>query len=121
MDPSPSALLALGILGFVPGFLLYRVFRPVGSTLECVAIAPALSFGFVCVLGEVAALVGVPFGPLAFLVALAATAAGAAIRWSRRADRRPGPERTPCRPAGALVAAGIVLAAGIWVLGAGGL
>ena len=118
MDPSPSALLAIGILGFVPGFLVYRAFRPTGFVSEAVAIAPVLSFGFVFVLGEIVAVAGVPFAPLPFLGALAVTAGVAGLRWWRTAGhgRRPDP-RAWSRPAAALLAGGMLLVAGSWVLG----
>jgi hypothetical protein len=122
VDPSPSALLALGILGFVPGFLLYRAFRPTGFVSESVAIAPALSFGFVFVLGEIVDLAGVPFAPLPFLVPLAVAAGVAGFRWWKRADRGRQPNSPAwSRPAAALLAGGMLLVAGSWVLGIRGL
>lgn len=122
MDPSPSALLAVGILGFVPGFLLYRAFRPTGFVSEGFAIAPALSFGFVFVLGEIVALVGVPFAALPFVVAVAATGGVAGLRWWRRAGGAPRPDPPVwSRPAAALLAGGMLLVAGSWVLGIRGL
>ncbi|HYH50839.1 MAG TPA: DUF6541 family protein [Acidimicrobiia bacterium] len=118
MDPSPGALLAIAILGFFPGFLVYRAIRPAGSALESAAVAPALSFGFVFVLGEIATLASSPFAPVPFVVAVALTAVSAAVRWWREPEPRGRREPAPrSRPAAALVAGGILLAAAGWVVG----
>lgn len=119
MDPAPSALLGLAVLGFVPGALLYQAIRPTGSRFECVAIAPTLSFAFVFLFGEVATLTGVPFAPVPFLVVVSATAAVAG--WRRRA-RKVEFAQTPSwsttsHPAAALLAGGIILSAFSWLLG----
>src|SRR5437660_110238 len=72
-------------LGFVPAALLDRAMRPTGSTLECVALAPTLSFAFVFLFGELATITGVPFAPAPFLVVVSAAAALAG--WRRRARK----------------------------------
>src|SRR2546423_7807214 len=121
MDPAPSALLALAILGLVPGTLVYRAIRPDGSTLECVAIAPTLSFAFIFLFGEVASAAHVPFAPIPFLVALSLTALVAGVRWfRRRSSRTPVSRASVSRLAAALLLGGIVLAAGSWLLGVHG-
>ena len=117
MDPSPSALLAIGILGFVPGFLVYRAFRPTGFVSEAVAIAPVLSFGFVFVLGEIVAVAtcfrspSLPRGP-----GRDGRGGGAAVVADEQAT---GGARTPAleAEAAALLAGGVFLVAGSWVLG----
>ncbi|MDQ1493110.1 MAG: D-galactosaminyltransferase [Actinomycetota bacterium] len=119
MTPSPAALLALAVLGFVPGALLYRAIRPAGSRLECVALAPVLSLAFVFLFGEFSTLTGVPFAPAPYLVALGLLAVVAG--WRRSRLRRPlDPSAIP-RTAALLLAGGIALSAMSWVLGIHGL
>ena len=122
MDPAPTALVALAILGFVPGALLYRALRPNGSRLEGAALAPTLSFAFVFLFGEAGSVTGIPFAPLPFLVAVGAVGVAAVLRSrSRRTpDGRPASEPAH-RPATLLLVAGIVLGAGSWLLGIQGL
>jgi|GEM_PF-4087808 len=115
MSPPPGAVLVLAVLLVVPGALLYRLFRPAGSRLECIALAPVLSLAFVWLLGEFSTVTGVPFAPIPYLTAVAVLAVPAG--WRRA--RRPGPiERSniPRRTA-LLLAGGIALSATSWVIG----
>lgn len=123
MQPTLAALVALALLGSVPGALLYRAIRPTGSTVECAAIAPTLSFAFVFLFGEAATALSAPFAPGPFLGLVALAAVVATIRWWRgRASVRRSPPAaiSPAgvsRPAALLLLGGIALGAGSWLLG----
>jgi len=120
MQPGPAALLALAVLGTVPGALLYRAIRPDGSNLECAAVAPTLSFAFVFLFGEAATVLAVPFSPGPFLAVVAVVAGLAGGRWWHARPSRPGrtPDRAPLsRPAALLLLGGIALGSGSWLLG----
>lgn len=118
MDPAPTALVALAILGFVPGVLLYWAINPKGSKLEAAAIAPTLSFAFVFLFGEVTSALPVPFAPLPFLAVVGIVALVAARRWYGHPQPHSASTVTvPSLPATLLLLGGIALATGSWLLG----
>lgn len=113
------SLVVMLALVFGPGCIVFRIFRPRGARLECLALAPALSAGFVFLLGELGELVGFAFGPGSFAVALVLAGAAAAAR--RRSTEREIAE-VPTgdghrRTALAFLVVACLLTAGAWFAG----
>jgi hypothetical protein len=78
--PGLRAAIAVGVVFVLPGLLIVAVARVRLTLVEWFAVAPVCSLGAVYVLAEVLTLAGVPFGPAAFVVMLAALSAGAVLR-----------------------------------------
>src|SRR5436305_1619297 len=118
MQPTAAGLVALALLAWVPGALLYRAVRPDGPRVECAAIAPTLSFALVFLLGEAATVLSFPFAPGPFLALVTVVAVVAAARWWRaRAGDRPSARAAVSRPAALLLLGGIALGSASWLLG----
>jgi hypothetical protein len=75
------------LVGVAPGALVVLAVRVRTSVIEALAIIPACSLGVVFLLAEVTTLVGLPFGPAAFLIVLIIFGILAVIYW--RAPSRP--------------------------------
>lgn len=126
MQNPSGALLAILVVAFLPGVLLFRTLHPRGHLLECLAIAPPLSLAVVFLLGHFTALTGLPFGPPLFFGVvgfLAAAALGTKHRTRREQSaegRRGKGTSTASRYGVALLLVGIGLSGVTWLAGTSG-
>jgi len=115
--PDCAVLLVAVAVAYVPGSVLLAAVS-VRPGLLMVALAPGASVAVAGVVAAVVAPVGLPFGPVALLVATAVLGAVAVVR-RRRANRGARSVSVPVVVGAVMVAVGVGFAAWAWLSGIG--
>ena len=115
--PDCAVLLVAVAVAYVPGSVLLAAVS-VRPGLLMVALAPGASVAVAGVVAVVVAPVGLPFGPVALLVATAVLGAVAVVR-RRRANRGARSVSVPVVVGAVMVAVGVGFAAWAWLSGIG--
>lgn len=116
----PAVLLVAAAVAYLPGLLLLGAFG-VRPGLVRLAVAPAASISVAGIVAILAAVAGIPFGPVPVTIACVLLAAVCGVRWWR-SERRPLRRPAAGSVAGAaLIAVGCGFAVWPWLSGLGGL